>query len=692
MRGPGDEMNEAMALEKSVRPPVARRDSKQTTLHGDVRVDDYFWLREKESPEVISHLEAENRYADEVMRDTEELQGALYREMVSRIQESDVSAPYAIGEWLYYHRTEKGKQYPIYCRKKSPDAPEQVLLDLNTLSAGKEFIALGSFEVSDDGNLLAYTTDTTGFREYTLFVKDLASGNLLPDRAEHVDSAAWAADGRTLFYTIEDDAKRSYRLYRHTLGSGGDDLLFEESDERFGLAVGRSRSRRFLFLCASSHTASEWRYLPADRPQGDWRMISARRSEHEYEIDHSGERFFIRTNDRGRNFRLVEAPISDPSENNWEEVLAHDSAVMREEIHLFARHAVLLERENGLPQLRIVDLASKLSHRVAFSEEAYSVFSSHNEVFDTALFRYRYESLVTPASTFDYDTEKRVSRLVKRKEVLGGYDASAYRTERLFVPAKDGVKVPVALVYRIDSRRGEPSPLWLYGYGAYGLSRPTDFDSNRLSLLDRGFILAFAQVRGGSELGKEWHDSGRMLKKKNTFSDFISVAEHLISRGDTSPDRLVIEGRSAGGLLIGAVVNMRPELFRAAVLGVPFLDVVNTMLDASLPLTVGEYEEWGNPNVRAEYEYIKTYSPYDNLEAKIYPAMLVKTSFNDSQVMYWEPAKYVAKLRALKTDSNALLLKTIMAAGHGGRSGRYDHLREIAFDYAFILKQAGIDR
>ncbi len=673
--------------------PVAARIPKVDTVHGEPRVDDYFWLREKERPEVAAYLEAENAYADAVMAGTGELQERLYREMLGHIKETDLSVPFRMGGWHYYHRTEQGRQYPIRCRRKgSPDAPEEITLDLNVLGKDLKFIALGAYEVSEDGNLLAYSLDTTGFRQYTLYVKDLRTGELLPDRAEKTGSVVWSADGRTLFYTVEDEAKRLYRIYRHRLGTPAaeDALIHEETDERFSLAVGRSRSRKFLFYETSSHTASEWRFLPSGEPEGEWRLVAPRETEHEYECAHHGGWFYIRTNSGGRNFRLVRAPIADPRRENWEEVLPHRPGVMLEGMDLFANHMVLHEREDGLPALRVTDLRSGASHRVAFPEPAYSVGPAENAEFDTALYRFGYQSLVTPGSVYDYDMDGRERTLLKQLEVPG-YDPAGYRSERIFAAAPDGAKIPVSLVYRAGMKRDGSSPMHLLGYGSYGYPYPVVFSSNRLSLLDRGFVCAIAHVRGGGELGKAWHDQGRMLKKRNTFTDFIAAAEQLVAGGYTSKDRLVIEGGSAGGLLMGAVTNMRPDLFRLVVSKVPFVDVINTMLDESLPLTVGEFEEWGNPKIREEHDYMRSYCPYSNLASGPYPAMLIKTSFNDSQVMYWEPAKYVAKLRTLKTDASPLVLKTNMAAGHGGASGRYDFLREVAFDYAFILRTLALE-
>ena len=666
-------------------------------MHGDRRADDYFWLRGKDDPEVMAYLRAENAHTEAVMKPSAALVDTLYAEMLARIKEDDQTVPYRRGDYFYYSRTEQGKQYPILCRKLgSVDAPEEVTLDLNALAAGHPFFALGMAVVSDDGHLLAYTTDLTGFRQYTLSVKDLRTGALLPDHIEKVVSIAWAADDRTLFYVTEDAAKRPYRLYRHVLGAAADDLVYEETDALFNLGVERTRSRRYLLATSASFTTTEVRYHAAAETGAPWTLILPREQDHEYHVEHwmgegADELFYIRTNGGGRrNFRLVTAPVADPRPSSWIERIAHRDDVMLEDVEVFATHHVAHERDDGLSRLRVTTLADGAAHHIEFPEPAYEVSPDHNPEFAASSYRFRYQSLVTPPSVFDYDVAGRRSVLLKQMEVLGGYDPSRYRVERVHATAADGARIPISLVRRADTPRDGTSPLLLAGYGAYGISLPVMFSSSRLSLLDRGVAFAIAHIRGGGELGKRWHDDGRMLCKRNTFTDFIAAAEFLVKRGDTRPDRLVIEGGSAGGLLVGAVLNMRPDLFRAAVLRVPFVDVINTMLDETLPLTVGEFEEWGNPKILEQYEYIKSYCPYTNLAPKAYPAILVRTSLNDSQVMYWEPAKYVAKLRTLKTDARPLLFKINLDAGHGGASGRYDHLREIAFDYAFILTQLGL--
>lgn len=673
-------------------PPVARKIPHVTKVHGETLVDDYYWLRRKGSGPVMGYLRAENAYTDWYMRPTVALQETLYREMVGRIQETDASVPYRFGEHLYYYRTEEGKQYEIYCRKhRSLDAPEEILLDLNELATGKPFIALGVYEVSDDGNLLAYSLDFTGFNEFTLYVKDLRTGKLLRDRIEKVDAAVWAADNQTIFYTAEDEAKRPYGLYRYRLGTGDRTLVFDEKDERFSIDVSRSRSNKFVFLTSASKTSSEVLFIPADRPQVHPTLIAPRAPDIEYYVDHGGDRFYIRTNDRGRNFRIVTAPVTQPGRESWKELVPARDDVMISGLLVFAGHFILLERANGLPQICVTDIATGASHELEFHEPAYFVSAGDNAEFDTETFRLVYESLVTPESTFDYNLRTRERTLLKREPVRGGYDSSRYATERVFAVAPDNTPIPISLVYRRDRKRPEGNPLLLDGYGSYGIPEDVWFSPSRLSLLDRGVVFAIAHVRGGGEFGKRWHDAGRMLAKRNTFTDFIACAEFLVANRYTSRGQLTITGGSAGGLLMGAALNLRPDLFHAALVEVPFVDVINTMLDDSLPLTTGEFEEWGNPQNYDEYRYMKSYSPYDNIAATNYPTMLVRSSLNDSLVMYWEPAKYVAKLRATKSDTNPLLLKVnLEPSGHHGKSGRYDALRDLAFDYAFILTQFGI--
>ena len=695
----------ATAEAQSMSAPVAKQIPVETVLHGDRRVDNYAWLRQKGSAEVLAYLNAENAYTGAVLKSTEPFQEKLYREMLSRIQQTDLTVPYNLRGFQYFTRTEEGKQYPIHFRHRNGEnSADELLLDLNALAEGRSFLGLDAFSVSNDNQLLAYSTDVTGFRQYTLQIKNLATNSLLPFRAERVTSAAWASDNKTLFYTVEDEvSKRSYRLYRHVLGSTEPDaLLFEENDERFRIDVDRSRSGGYLFLTTNSHTTSEVRYLRANDSLGEFKLIAPREDNHEYYAEHHpdfrghGEVFLIRTNSLGRTFRLMSVNPSDPRRENWHEVIPNRPDVMVAAFAAFRSFLAIYEREAGLPHVRIALLnqgASSLlesSHRISFSEPAYYASFGTNPEFDQSHLRYEYQSFITPRSVFDYNVATRESTLRKQQPVLGGYDSSLYVSQRLHATAADGTQIPISVVARRSTPLNGSAPLLLYGYGSYGISMPVGFNSNRLSLLDRGVIFAIAHIRGGGELGKPWHDAGRMRNKRNTFADFISAAEFLVAQKFASAEKLAIEGGSAGGLLMGAVTNMRPELFRIVISHVPFVDVLNTMLDASLPLTVGEYEEWGNPQIIEDYFYMKSYCPYSNLAATDYPTMLVKTGLNDSQVMYWEPAKYVAKLRALKRDANPLLFKINMGAGHGGASGRYDYLREIALDYVFLLTQLGI--
>jgi oligopeptidase B len=683
-------------------PPIARKEHTETRLHGQVLTDDYAWLRDKQNPDVTAYLDAENAFAEAFMAPLAGLREELYQEMLSHVKQTDVSVPFRDGDWWYYTRTEEGLQYPVHCRthgspNATEDTPEQVILDGNQLAEGHAFFAVGATDITSDSCWLAYTTDTTGFRQYTLHIKDLATGETLPDEVERVGSAVWAADNLTLFYTVEDEEqKRQFQLWRHTRGTphGSDVLVLQEDDERFNLGAGRTRDGRYIILESASHTASESRFLPADQPGGTFTLISPRQDEHEYSVDHRNGLWFIRTNDTGRNLRLATVPVATPGRENWTERIPHRENVMLEDVDLFAGFFVACEREDGLPRLRVWHFAGEgpdaaLAAEIAFPEPAYSAQPHINRVFDTSTFRYAYQSLVTPSSVYEYDTSSRASVLLKQLEIPGGFDRTLYASERVHATAADGAQVPVSLVYRKD-RRTKSNPLYVYGYGSYGYSLPLGFSGNRLSLLDRGVVMAYAHIRGGGDLGKPWHDAGKMLVKRNTFTDFIVAVEHLTAAGYGDPARVAIEGGSAGGLLMGAVANLRPDLFRAVVSHVPFVDVMNTMLDATLPLTVPEYEEWGDPNNSAYFLYMLSYSPYDNLKPASYPAMLVKTSLHDSQVMYWEPAKYVAKLRTLKTDRNPLLLVTNMQAGHGGASGRYDYLKEIAFDYAFLLRELQI--
>ena len=672
-------------------PPVAIKKPKTIESFGDKRVDDYFWLREKAAPEVTDYLKAENAYTAAFMKPHEAFRETLYKGMLSRIKETDENVPYKKDHYWYYSRTEMGKQYAIHARRKGTvDAAEEVTLDLNELAQGKPFLGLGSFSVSPNGKLLAYSLDVTGFRQYTLYVKDLESGKTRDDKIERVTSVAWANDNKTLFYVTEDaTTKRSDRLYRLVLGGKAEEL-FHEKDELYSIDIDVTRDRAYIILDSSSSETNEQYLLDANQPQGRFSSYLKRTGNIKYRIDHHEKQFFIVTNDKGRNYRLVTAPIGKADKKNWKELIAHRKDVKLDGVDMFKDFFVAIEKTGGLPQLRVFDINTKNPHTISFPEAAFEASPGQNAEFDTKLYRFNYGSLVTPDSVFDYDVATRQRTLKKQLPVLGGYDTKDYQSERVLVTAKDGTKVPMSLVYKKSLKKSGPQPTLLYAYGSYGISMPLAFRSTRLALLDRGMIFAIAHIRGGGEMGKQWHDDGKMMKKKNTFTDFIDAAQYLIDNKYTDPKQLVIQGGSAGGLLMGAVSNMRPDLFKAVVSQVPFVDVMNTMLDASLPLTVGEYLEWGNPNEEKPYKYMRSYSPYDNLEKKAYPSMLVETSLNDSQVMYWEPAKYVAKLRTLKTDTNPLLLRTNMDAGHGGASGRYDYLKEIAYTYSFVLSQVGI--
>ena len=665
----------------------------EIVTHGDKRVDDYFWLRQKTNSEVSHYLEAENGYTEAVMAPTKPLQEKLYREILGHLKETDSTAPLRRGPYFYYRRTEEGKNYQIHCRRKgSMEESEEIILDVNELAQGHKFFQVAVALPTDDNRFFAYSTDNTGYRQYTLRIKELETGKLLPEKFERVDEAVWAPDNRALFFVRENPVtKRSDSVYRAVLGAAAPERIYFEPDELFDLRLDRSLDRKYIFVTSESKLSTEVRFLSADQPQGVLRVLQAREPDHKYFASHRDGFFYLRTNDKAKNYRIMRVPVEAPSKKNWQEYVAHDPAVKIEDFHPFKEYDVLAERFNGLDRIRIVPAGEKAGHMIALPEPAYSMGIEANVEFATNVLRFYYQSLVSPFSVFDYDMRTRERKLIKQTEVPG-YDPANYQSERIFATASDGAKIPCSVVYRKGTRRDGQSPLFLYAYGSYGMSMPPNFSYARLALLDRGMIYVIAHIRGGGEMGEEWRDAGRMKLKKNTFTDFIACAEHLIREKYTSRDRLVIEGGSAGGLLMGAVVNLRPDLFKAVIALVPFVDVLNTMLDASLPLTTSEYIEWGNPNVKAEYDYMKTYSPYDNVRAQRYPAMLVRISVNDSQVPYWEGAKWVAKLRATKTDANPLLLKVNMGAGHGGASGRYDALRDTAFDYAFLLTQIGVEK
>ena len=680
---------------KIATPPVAKKERHKFVLHGDTIADDYFWMKDKTNAEVIKHLEAENAYTSAVMKPTEPLREALYKEYLACIKQTDLSVPYKNRGYWYFTRTREGKQYPIFCRKKGTlEAAEEILLDGNELAKGEKFFSVSGLEVSDDGNRLAFATDTTGYREYYLSIKDLKTGEITESRFVKASRAEWAAGNATLFYVTEDPAKRAHKLWRHTLGEPKekDALVAEEKDELFRLGLGKSRDGKYLFRTSRSATTAEQWYLPAEKPLGQWVLIARRQDGHDYSADHRDGQFYIRTNrHRATNFKIMTCSVSDTSFSSWKDFIPYDPAVMVNAISLFKDFAVISEREGGNPHLRVIDFGMGKQHRVEFPEPVYSANLGMNPEFDSTAVQLSYTSLVAPNSVFEYNLATKERKLLKRTEVPGGYNPDDYTSERVFASAGDGTKVPISLVYKKGTNRDGSAPCLLYGYGSYGATLPVAFSPTRLPLLDRGVIYAQAHIRGGSDMGRQWYDDGKMLRKKNTFSDFAACADFLVAEKYCDRDKLVIQGGSAGGLLVGATINLRPDLCKAAVLQVPFVDVINTMLDESLPLTVQEFLEWGNPKKKDEYDYMKTYCPYTNLRKSTYPALLVTTSLNDSQVMFHEPTKYVAKQRALN-PGNTVLFKCNMAGGHGGSSGRYDSLKEQAFVMSFVLDQMGIKK
>ena len=678
-----------------VSPPVAKVEPVELEKHGDVRVDDYYWLREREDPEVIEYLEAENEYLEAVFGHTKEFREELFEEIVGRIKQDDASVPYKKGDYYYFWRFPEGGEYRIHSRRKdSIEAEEEVMLDGNAMAEGEEFFSLRGVDVSPGHDIVAYAVDTVGRRKYTMRFRDLTTGEDLPDEIVDVTpNGEWANDNRTYFYTRQDpETLRWNRIYRHVLGTdpAEDALVYEETDEEFSSFVYKTKSEKYLIIGSDQTLSSERRYLDADDPGGEFRGFLPREADHEYSIDHFGDRFLVRTNWEAKNFRLMEASIGSSSKDDWTEIIGHRDDVYLGGFEIFKDHLVVSERKGGLIQMRIRPWDGGEEHYVDFGEPTYLAYFENNPEMDTTVLRYGYESLTTPDSVIDYDMVTREATLMKEQEVLGGFDKTDYRTERLEAEARDGTMVPISLVYRRDLFAGDGSnPLLLYGYGSYGSSVDASFRSERLSLIDRGFVFAIAHIRGGQELGRQWYEDGKLLEKMNTFTDFIDCAEHLVAEKYTSPDRLYAMGGSAGGLLMGAVTNLAPELFDGVVSAVAFVDVVTTMLDESIPLTTSEYDEWGNPNEKEDYDYMLSYSPYDNLEAKAYPHLLLTTGLHDSQVQYWEPAKYVAKLRSLKTDDNLLLLKTDMESGHGGASGRFKRHQDTALMYAFLLDLAG---
>ncbi len=685
----------------TAQPPMAKKHSHPVTLHGDTRQDDYFWLRDKTNPEVIKHLEEENAYTELMMADTKPLQEKLFAELKSRIKETDQSAPGRNNGYQYYSRTEAGKQYSTYCRRKGDmKGAEEVLVDMNQLAEGKKFLALRAYSVSPNAQLLAYGLDYDGSRKITMYIKDLQTGKILDEFGVMGGAFAWANDNKTVFYNIYDEALRSYKIFRHVLGTPKteDVEIFHEKDDKFDVYVGKTRSAKYITMTVASKLTREVWLLDADNPSGQFAVVEPRKTGHEYSVEHQGNRFLILTNDNAVNFRLMEAPVTPnatPSQATWKEIVAHRPTVKLEDVDAFDKFFVLTERDAGLIKFRITNdkpaVSGNESHYIQFPEQSYIAGLGANADYTTPTLRYIYESLTTPETYYDYDMTARTQVLVKRQEVPN-YNPDNYVSERIYATASDGVKIPMSIVYKKGIKKSGANPTFLYGYGSYGIPNDPDFRASRLIFLERGFVYAIAHIRGGGDMGKQWYEDGKFLKKKNTFTDFIACAEHLVKEKYTKPEKLVIEGRSAGGLLMGAVTNMRPDLFKAVHYGVPFVDVINTMTDATLPLTTGEYEEWGNPNDKQYYDYMKSYAPYENVEKKKYPIILMTTGLNDSQVPYWEPTKMAAKLREMKTDKNMLIMKVNMGVGHGGASGRYDALKDRAFETAFFLKALGISK
>ena len=677
-------------------PPQAKVLPTTLEKHGHQRIDNYYWLNKRDNPEVLAYLTAENEYAKAAMAHREGLEEALFEEIRGRIKQTDLSVPYKLDDYFYYTRFEEGKEYPLYCRKlRTLEADEELMLDVNVVAEGHEYCSVGGLAISFGQGILAYAVDTQGRRIYTIRFKDLGSGELLPDMIPEVTgNLAWANDNRTLFYSKQDPATlRSFQIYRHSLGTEGgqDELVYEETDETFSTSVFKTKSKRYLMITSHQTVSTEYRYLDANDPLGEFQVLVPRERDHEYDVDHYEDAFYIRTNFRAKNFRLMTTTVGKPAKEHWQEMIPHREDVLLESFELFQDYLVVEERKRGLIQLRVLPWKGGDEHYLDFGEPTYFASLGENPEFNTPLLRFVYTSMTTPNSVFDYNMATREKTLLKQEEVLGGFDTTHYQTERLWASARDGMQVPISLVYRKGLEKNGKNPLLLYGYGAYGASMDASFSSSRISLLDRGFVFAIAHVRGGEELGREWYERGKLLNKKNTFADFIDCAEYLLREGYTNQERLFAMGGSAGGLLMGAVVNMRPDLFKGVVAQVPFVDVVTTMLDSNIPLTTGEYDEWGDPNQSDYYQYILSYSPHDNVQAKAYPHLLVTAGLHDSQVQYWEPAKWVAKLRAIKTDENLVLLKTTMEAGHGGLSGRFRRFKELAFIYAFLLDLAGID-
>jgi oligopeptidase B len=681
---------------KMMKPPLAEKIEKRLTIHGDTRIDPYYWLNERENPKTIDYLNAENSYTKAILKHTEDFQELLFKEIIGRIKQTDNSVPYKVNGYFYYVRYEEGKEYPIYCRKKETlEAAEEVMLDVNRMAEGHAYYHVADYSVSPDNKLLVFGVDTVSRRKYTLYFKNLETGEIYKDQVPNTTgSAEWADDSKTVFYTVRDETLRPHKVYRHRLGeeASGDREIYHEADETFNTGVYKTKSRKYLMIASHSTLSTEYRYLDAGDPNGEFTVVQPRQQDVEYHVSHFGSNFYIRTNWKAKNFRLMKTPVDKTRMDHWQEVIAHRDDTLLEGIEIFQDYLVVDERHNGLTELKIINWITWKEYKIDFGEETYGAGISINPEFESQWLRFNYSSLTTPYSTFDYHMESKEKKLLKQQEVVGDFDPTCYHAQRLYAEAKDGAKVPISLVYKKGIQIDGSNPLLLYGYGSYGYSMEPSFSSVRLSLLDRGFIFAIAHIRGGQEMGRYWYEDGKLLKKVNTFTDFIACGEYLVKQKYTAPEKMFAMGGSAGGLLMGAVVNMRPDLFKGIVASVPFVDVVTTMLDDSIPLTTGEYDEWGNPNEKEYYDYMLSYSPYDNVEKKDYPAMLVTTGLHDSQVQYWEPAKWVAKLRILKTDNNLLLLHTNMEAGHSGASGRFRRYREVALEYAFMFDLVGIKR
>jgi len=685
-----------------IQVPVAKKVEHKITTHGDTRVDNYFWMRlsdeqknaknpDKQTQDVMDYLTAENEYLKEKMKHTEGLQTKLYDEIVGRIKQEDESVPVKVNGYVYYNRFEKGQDYGLYCRKiGNEDAAEEIMLNGPELAKNENYFAIGGQSISENNEIIAYSIDLVSRRQYTIHFKNLKTGEVLSDKIENTTGGiTWANDNKTIFYTKKDPVTlRSYQIYRHVLGTetSKDVLVYEEKDDTFGCSIYKTKSRKYLMISCYQTLSTEYLFLDADFPNGEWKVIQPRKRDLEYSVEHFGDDFYIITNDQAKNFRLMKTPVTQPGIENWKEVIAHRPSVYLEDLDIFKNHMVVTERKGGLIQLRVMAWESDQEHYIQFNDPAYNAYTFSNPEFDTDVLRYGYTSMRTPQSTFDYNMTDRTQELKKQQAVLGGeFSEDNYDTERIMSTSRDGVEVPMSIVYRKGTKLDGNAPLLLYAYGSYGYSMDASFSSIRLSLLDRGFIMVIAHIRGGQEMGRHWYEDGKLLKKKNTFYDFIDCGKFLIKEKYTSSEHLYAQGGSAGGLLMGAVINMAPELWNGVIAGVPFVDVISTMLDESIPLTTGEFDEWGNPKDEEYYKYIKSYSPYDNIEKKAYPNLLITTGYWDSQVQYWEPAKWIAKLREYKTDDNLLIMDCNMDVGHGGASGRFQRYKEVALEYAFLL-------